>query len=181
MLGNLYQFNKELKEKNIFFCFCGPLSQDLLVEIGHTLRNKMKLETNASTIVKFFSLFVEQAQNIVHYSAEKVLSSQSGAEELSSGIIVIGYEGEHYYIVCGNQIENNAVDRLQEKLTLIKNMSKEELKSYYKEQRRKEADKESKGAGLGFIELARKATRPIEFEFQPIDEHFSFFSLKTTI
>jgi len=38
------------------------------VEIGTAFRNKMKLEkANSATILKVFSIFVEQAQNIIHY------------------------------------------------------------------------------------------------------------------
>ena len=59
-------------------------------------------------------------------------------------------------------------------------MSKEELKLYYKKQRKIESAVEG-SAGLGFIELARKSTKPIDFEFQSIDKNFTFFSLKTYI
>jgi len=188
MLDNLYNFKKELNERGIFFCFSGPLSQDLLVEIGSTLKHKMKLEeANSSTIFKLFSMFVEQTQNIIHYSAEKCQSSQTEQSEeaellsLSSGIIVVGYESDHYYVLCGNMVENEIVDQLREKLILLQNMSKEELKRYYKDQRRQEKNENSQGAGLGFIELARKAVKPIEFDFQNINENNSFFTLKTEI
>jgi len=60
-------------------------------------------------------------------------------------------------------------------------MDRSELKQYYKEKRRNETPESSKGAGLGFIELARKSVKPIEFDVQKIDDEFSFFSLKTTI
>ncbi len=187
MLNNLYHFKKELNERGIFFCFSGPLSQDLLVEIGGTLKHKMKLEeASSSTIFKLFSMFVEQTQNIIHYSAEKCQPSREQSEEaellsLSSGIIVVGYESDHYYVLCGNMVENEIVDTLREKLILLQNMSKEELKRYYKEQRRQGKNGNSQGAGLGFIELARKAVKPIEFDFQNINENNSFFTLKTEI
>lgn len=182
MLDNLYQFKKELHQRGIFFCFSGPLSQELLVEIGDTLRNKMKQEeASSSTILKVFSVFVEQAQNIIHYSAEKILLDGPDKTNLSSGIIVVGYEGQHYYVWCGNFIDNEVVDTLREQLTKLQQLNKEELKRYYKEQRKKEVPAGSKGAGLGFIELARHSITPIEFNFQPVNNNFSFFSLKTAI
>jgi hypothetical protein len=78
-------------------------------------------------------------------------------------------------------IENDKVERLREKLMKLQKMNKKDLKRYYREQRRKEPHEDSKGAGLGFIEMAKKASRPIEFEFKQIDENMSFFSLKTVI
>ena len=182
MLENLYSFKTELNQRGIFFCFSGPISQDLLVEIGDTLKNKMKLEeTNSSTVTKVFAMFVEQVQNIIHYSAEKIPLDEPEAE-LSSGIVVVGYENPHYYVLCGNLVDDQTVERLRNKLTALQNMNKDELKRYYKEQRKKKApDEDSKGAGLGFIELARKAVKPIEFDFQQVEANYYFFSLKTII
>ena len=78
-------------------------------------------------------------------------------------------------------VKKEAVAALCEQLSKLQSMSKDELKRYYKEQRRKESCSDSKGAGLGFIELARKSVKPIEFDVKKIDEKFSFFSLKTVI
>jgi hypothetical protein len=182
MLNSLYQFKKELNQKGIFFCFCGPISQALLVEIGDTLRYKMKLEeTSSATIIKVFSVFVEQAQNIIHYSAETTPVTEIGNSQLRSGIIIVGYEQEHYYVLCGNMIANQMVNPLQEQLDKLQKMNKEELKQYYKQQRKEKTPQESKGAGLGFIELARKSIQPIDFYFQPVDHNYTFFSLKTII
>jgi len=180
MLENLYDFKNELDHRGIFFSFSGPLSQALLVEIGDALKNKMKSEeADSSTILKVFSVFVEQAQNIIHYSVERVSTLQD--ENLSSGILVIGLQEGHYYVLCGNLINHEDVDKLRKLLIMLQKMTKEELKIYYKEQRKKPAPEDSKGAGLGFIELARKAIKPIEFYFQPVDATKTFFSLKTEI
>jgi hypothetical protein len=181
MLANLHELKTALDQQGIFFCFGGPMSQELMVGIGDTLRNKMKLdEANSSTIVKVFSMFVEQSQNIIHYSVEKTPVDEDKAE-LSSGIIGVGYNSGHYYVLCGNRVNNESVASLYEQLTKLQSMSKDELKRYYKEKRRKGSRPESKGAGLGFIELARKSVKPIEFNVKKIDDQFSFFSLKTVI
>ncbi|RKZ48148.1 MAG: hypothetical protein DRR16_14780 [Candidatus Parabeggiatoa sp. nov. 3] len=181
MLANLHELKMLLDQQGIFFCFSGPMSQELMVGIGDTLRNKMKLDdANSSTIVKVFSMFVEQSQNIIHYSAEKTPPDEDKAE-LSSGIIGVGYDTGHYYVLCGNLINKEAVAPLCEQLAKLQSMSKDELKRYYKAQRKKGSPTNSKGAGLGFIELARKSVKPIEFDVKQIDDKFSFFSLKTVI
>jgi hypothetical protein len=181
MLENLHELKTAINQQGIFFCFGGPMSQELMVGIGETLRNKMKLdEANSSTIVKVFSMFVEQSQNIIHYSAEKTPPDEDKSE-LSSGIIGVGYDAGHYYVLCGNMVKKKAIAPLCEQLTKLQSMSKDELKRYYKEERRKKSRPDSKGAGLGFIELARKSIKPIEFDVKQIDDQFSFFSLKTVI
>ena len=52
-------------------------------------------------------------------------------------------------------------------------MSKETLKG--------ETPEGSKGAGVGLIEIARRSSRPIEFDFTDVDSRFSFFALETEI
>jgi hypothetical protein len=46
---------------------------------------------------------------------------------------------------------------------------------------RETAISEKGGAGLGFIDIARKTGNPLEYHFEPIDEKNSFFLLKTSI
>jgi len=183
MPDSLYDFKKNLNEKGIFFCLSGPISQALLVELGDTLKQKMQLdEASSSTVLRVFSMVVEKAQNIIHYSAEKIPSTDSTEQdELKLGIIAVGYKDNHYFVSCGNLLENKNVEKLREKLTRLQKMNKEEIKQYYKEQRKKGGDEGSKGAGLGLIEIARKADKPIEFDFKKIDEKFSFFSSKIVI
>jgi hypothetical protein len=85
-------------------------------------------------------------------------------------------------VVCaGNLVERADVQRLRAKLTRIRNMSKDELRALNKEQLRAEPEIGSKGAGLGFMEIARRASRPLEFDFTDIDPKHAFFALKATI
>lgn len=184
MVGNLYDFKEDLDQKGIFFCFSGPLSQDLLVEIGATLKQKMHLEeASNSTVIRVFSMVVEKAQNIIHYSAEKLPPDKSVAREaeMSLGIIAVGYDSGHYFVLCGNMMKNSQVEHLRKKLTGLAGMTKDELKKHYRKQRRKDPEQGSKGAGLGLIEMAKKASRPIEFDFKKVDGNYSFFSSKTFI
>ena len=60
-------------------------------------------------------------------------------------------------------------------------MSKDELKALYKEKLRADPEEGSKGAGLGFMEIARRASKPIEFDFADVDRDYAFFALKASI
>ena len=84
-------------------------------------------------------------------------------------------------VFAGNLIQRSDVERLRVKLSRIRDMSKDELKVLYKEQLRAEPEEGSKGAGLGFMEIARRASKPIEFDFTDVDANHAFFALKATI
>ena len=186
MLQHLYDLKNELEHRHVFFCYVGPISQNLLTDIMGMLEQKMSLEqASRATILRVFSVVVEKVQNILHYSDEQLsgqtLENEEPEATFRQGIIVVGYDHAHYFVLSGNVIANKKVPVLRENLTNLRNMSKAELKEYYQEQRRKDPEKESKGAGLGFVEMAKKASQPIEFDFKPIDDQTSFFSLKTII
>lgn len=184
MPDDLFEFKRELTKRGIFFSFSGPFSQDLLVEIGAILRRKMELKDASNlTIIRVFSMVVELAQNIIHYSAERFPgnASSEAKEDLSLGIITVGYESDHYFVACGNIIYRDASQKLRNRLTNLKKMSRQELKAHYKQRRKTKPEDGSRGAGLGFIEMAKKASKPIDFSIRDIDEKYSFFSIKIII
>jgi hypothetical protein len=171
MNDDVQSFYHQLQEKGIIFSFSGPISQSLLEGIGHT---------NTNIIQKVFSIFVELMQNIINYSAQRI-PTEEVEEEISYGVLIVGKEQEHFYIISGNYIHEEQEDILQKKLSTIRSMDSQELKQFYKQQRRQQADDASKGAGLGFIEMARKASQPIEFEIARIENGYSFFVVKAVI
>jgi len=182
MIENFSEISCDFIDHGVFLSFSGLMSQDLMVEMGEIVKTKMKLEgASISTILKVFSILVELNQNIIHYSAERLTSATRPTENGGCGLIAIGQEMGHYFLLSGNLIEVEKVERLEQRLTWLNQLNSDDLKRYYKESRKKTPDQDSKGAGLGFIEVARKTSRPLEFDFQPIDARMSFFSLKTTI
>ena len=181
---NLFKINRDFDQQGIFLNLCGPLSQNLMVEMGGLMKTKMALEgSDAATIKKAFSVLVELNQNIIHYSAEK--EPDKSNRQLGSfngcGIISIGKQHGNYFLLSGNLVENSKVDKLKLHLDKVKSMTKEQLKEEYRTQRKKGPQKDSKGAGLGLIDIARKSISPLEFKFDQLDAQLTFFSLKTII
>jgi hypothetical protein len=179
---DLYQFYQGIKQKDIIFCYSGPISQATVEGIGHTLKLDLEIEDAGFNVTQaIFSIFVEQMQNILNYSAEKVKEDTELDKELRIGVLVIGQEEGGLYVYCGNKVLSSDVVKLQEKIESIRSLNKDELKALYKEKRRQVPEEGSKGAGLGLIEMARKSERPMEYAFIPIDSQYSFFSIKVTI
>ena len=181
-IEQLNRFYEGLKGNGIIFSFSGPLSQIILEGIGETMRQKMKMELTAlGTIQRVFSVFIEQSQNIMNYSAEVTTSLQEDEGGIRAGILVIGFHDGRYYVCCGNYIARDKAEPLARDLAMIRKMAPEDLKRLYKERRQSNPGKDSMGAGLGFIEMARRSTNPIDFDVRPLDDRFSFFAIKAVI
>lgn len=186
LINGKYQIELDkLKETfdtyGIFFSYAGPISQGLVDEISFLIKAKIQNESTSSMAIRVIVIFVEQIQNVMNYSASRKIYEIDEKKELGDGICIIGEENENYYVLCGNLIDNNKVNNLKEKIDMLNKMDKEELKQYYKQQRRKQPPMDSKGAGLGLIDLARKAKMPLEYNIKGQNDTLSFFSLKVII
>jgi hypothetical protein len=181
-VNDFFTYREEITRDGIFLTFNGVLVHSFMVKLAEMLKTKMSMfNVDKNQEMKIFATVIEQAQNIIFYSAERVPVPFMENEMMGVGTITVGKEDEHYFVICGNMIPNANVEKLRNKLETIQQMNQDELKQYYKDQRRLEPDSDSRGAGLGFIEMARKASRSIEFSFHRLDDNNSFFTLKATI
>jgi len=181
---NLYELYQDLKGKRIMFCYSGPIAHAGIEGIAQTLRMNLEYDDAGNAArAAVFSIFIEQVQNVLNYSAERLGNTEACCDnELGFGAVVIGREEDgRYFIYCGNRIYNKDADSLSSKIEEIKNLNKDELKAVYKERRKMEPPPGSKGAGLGLVEIARKADKPIEYSFRPIDDTYSFFITKVVV
>ena len=99
----------------------------------------------------------------------------------SPGICIVGYDQkkEHFFVSSANIMHTKDESKLSKKLDKIIPMKKDELREYYKALRRSGKDKHGRGAGLGFLEMAKKSVLPMEYTITHLDEERSFFEIKT--
>lgn len=183
----LFFISNELMMNGILLCFKGPFSQGIIEELGGAIRayisNSKKDEASAeSTYFDVFSVYVEQTQNIKHYFEKHMeIENNKLIDYYAHSIVVIGIDDDNFYVSSGNVIENKDVPEFEQYLTHIKSMDKHEIKKSYKEQLRKKRDSEDIGAGLGLLEMAKKSSMPMEYNFIKLDDNISFFILKVII
>ncbi len=174
-----HEFQRYLDNNKIVFCYNGYLSQQIVMSMTEMLKKKIS-DTGPAVAPKIMYIFVEQAQNIVRYSAQKI-EAEDRKNRLGYGSLAIGVENDKYFCMCGNLIENDKAKKLKSRLEEVKNMDKDALKAAYKQRLNDGPEDGSEGASIGFIEMARKSSEPIEFEFVDTDEEHQFFYLKVII
>lgn len=179
----MYKLYQDLKARNILLTYCGAIAQESIEGIGDTVRKSLAAEeAETSTALTVFSIFIEQVQNILNYSAEKLAVRQDDENGLRFGMVIVGRENSgKFFVCCGNKIFSQDVPMIERRLDELKKLDKEELKALYKKQRRSVQEPGSKGAGLGLIEMARRAAEPIAYSFEPAEDGWSFFSIKVVV
>jgi hypothetical protein len=187
LAGGLFEFRAKLRDAGIIFAYCGHVTEPMLTGLGEALKQKLAIEDmDTRTLRSVFAVFVEQVQNIIRYSAEREPRHGPGEPapnpEIRYGVITIGRDRDGIVVQGGNLVRVEDVARLRGRLERIQRADKAELKALYKEVLRTGPDDgASEGAGVGFIEIARRASKPIVFEFMNVDAEFSFFALRAEI
>jgi len=177
-MENLLNFKESMTKKGILISFNGSFSNSIIEEIGRAIRTYLQEEKLSGGIISdVFSVYIEQTQNIRNYLELNEMTNSPFGE----AIVTIAKKAGYYTISSGNSIKKEDVKELTDYLEKLNGLDKKELRKLYKEQLRKPANRESRSAGLGLIDIARKASEKIGFQFQNQGEDYFFFNLFVTV
>jgi len=173
---NLFDYYTFTSNKQVLISYKGPITDIIMAELSRDIRDKFADNPRASR--KLFAIFMELAQNILYYSAEKKIIS--GRQD-SIGTILITEANEHYTFACGNLVENSYIQELVESCELINSMDRDALREYKREKRSGPAHERSKGAGIGLIHVALTSENPLRVQYTQVNETSTFFSLSVRV
>jgi len=169
-----------MEDGNIMLSFKGEVTSDLLTSILQIMETKMETLAEPPKIKKkVYNILVECLQNLYHHIDEDDATTKQN-EKSALFMIRKSDEGE-YSIMTGNYIAAENIELMKGRLDLINGMDKDELKKYYKEVLNNGEMSAKGGGGLGMIDIARKSGKKLEYNFDAVDEHFSFFSLNIKV
>lgn len=176
--NDLFSLREHFNGLGVLLCFNGPISRSLIEELGNALKNYLEAEkAHPSASMDVFGTYIEMSQNIRHYAV-----SRNYDEAQASATVVISRDREGRYVVlAGNLVEKADGATLLERVEALAALDKTALKAAYKEQLRKPREGGAEGAGLGLLDIARKASEPLSATLTAMDERRSFFSLRAVI
>ncbi len=175
---DLYSIKEELDNKGIFLTYNGPFNQNLVIELVDLIKIKLGSIASTRVINKIVTIFIEQTQNVIRYSECNISGLGCGT---GSGICAIGISNKKYFVTCGNFIHKDLKNNLKDKLDALVLLNKGELTALYKKQKKKILEPDSKGAGLGLIDMASKSCKPLNYQFTDVDNEHCFFRITVYI
>ena len=173
---------EEILERDgiVFLTYGGFLTQSLIAGMTDALeqeaaRNNLSMKISSD----IFTIFIELSQNMMNYSKNK---TKGGVEFDSKGLIIVGMDTQRtsYYIISRNVIDANDKGKIEKRLKEVEGLNKEELRALYRERRKSGRDKHTKGAGIGFVEIARRCDK-VEHAFEILDSTRYYFTIKSII
>lgn len=177
MESTLRQIHAIMNDEHAVLVYSGEFNQDIVKSMLTYAEGKLDA-TGVDDLVKkkMFNVMVEMLQNITKHQFTE-LESQS-----VQPCFVLIEEPEHFNVVTGNPIEFTKIPVVTERIDKVNDMNADELKEYYKQARLNSRISEVGGAGLGFIDMARKSENKLEYGILEMDsKNYKYFSLKARI
>ncbi len=173
----VYDIYKQMKANDINLVYEGEITHEITKAFTSLAERKLENEQESSSVQrKVFHVMVECLQNISKHADVDKKSPYA-----RRGIFMIYRTEREYAVITGNMVEREKQEGLKELLDRINGMTKDELKEMYKKQIREGSLSEKQGAGLGFIDIARKTGEKLDYHFIDVDETYVFFILTTHI
>jgi len=175
----VYDFYVKMKKNNINLAYEGEITHQITKAFTSLTESNLMKEDDVNTVQKkVFHVMVECLQNISKHAENRnsIVTSKDGR-----GIFMISKDDAEYNVTTGNVINNDKIPKLREILENINSLDQDGLKTLYKQQMREGRLSDRGGAGLGFIDIARKTGQKLIYSFLTINEKRSFFVLTSTI
>ncbi|MCL2844964.1 MAG: SiaB family protein kinase [Chitinivibrionia bacterium] len=180
MVLNMNEYARMINDLNISIIYSGPMWEDGIKGIAEMVKVNLSHDNlSGNTAKSIFSVFVEQITNMLMYSAEKG-QYQTNKELINvpMGMLVLGQKDDMCFIQTRNAVRSEKTEYLKNKIDYLNTLNKKELRQYQKEMVQSENDNpDSKGAGLGLIVIARRASAPIEYKFEQANDGLTYFTM----
>jgi coenzyme F420-reducing hydrogenase delta subunit len=170
----IFDLHKTMLDNHLILVYEGEFTQEITKSVLAMAERNMDSSGEESSVKrKVFNVMVECLQNIAKH-ADAVANKHSA-------VFMVGKQENEYIVISGNSIMNENIAELKAKLDKINGLDKDGLKELYKDIIKNTAISDKGGAGLGFVDMARKSGKKLDYNFVELGDDSSFFCLKSSI
>ncbi|MCF8461221.1 MAG: SiaB family protein kinase [Flavobacteriales bacterium] len=181
MAMNIYDLYHRMESNKVVLSFKGDVTSELMSSILQIIEQRMDSMNEAPKLrKKVYNVLVECLQNLYHHIDEvPVGSGKTGFDR--SAIFMVSLSNNGYSITTGNYILTSRKNSFRDRLDRINSLDPNDLKELYKEVLSSDSRSNKGGGGLGMIDIARKTGKKLNYDFAPLNEEYSFFSLNINV
>ncbi len=164
-----------MKLKEAIIYYKGSVEDATLIQVSDYLRKRFPAAPTVTN--KLFAIFVELAQNVSRYSAERNLL---GEEEDTYGVgtIELRKQEEYYLLQAQNVATNEAAQYLKKRCDEINQLDLKGLKDLRRQIRSRPRTPDQRGGNIGLIQVAIRSGNPIEVTLKPLNGNSSYTRLQ---
>lgn len=170
----IFDLHQTMIDHHLILVYEGEFTQEITKSVLAMAERNMDSTGEESSIKrKVFNVMVECLQNIVKHADHD--------DRDNAAIFLIGRNNDNYVIISGNPIQQEDKAKLTENLEKINSLDKDGLKDLYKNIIKNTEISDKGGAGLGFVDMARKSGQKLNYEFVDQENGRAFFCLKCSV
>jgi hypothetical protein len=174
---SISQLERLMAENNVYLIWSGHFSTDVEREVLTFTETKLveeDIELNLRR--RIFSILVEILENLARYSPGKEPEQQFGMP-----VAMIRMDDEAYSLTTGNLIGNENVEELKGKLDIINENDKIGLKELFRSSLSGQKIESKSTGNMGLIDMARKSGSKLVYQFEQLNDQYSYYTLTVKV
>ena len=175
-IDQYFDIDRMMSEHELILAYRDHISEETIQQLLSITELKLVQSVGEKKLRKrVFHILVECLQNVVNHSAE-----QESEDEVPS-ILLLGRHNNEFFIITGNRIENDQIDKLRQKIDEINSWNHDDMRNIYSKKLDRSEYSAKGGAGLGLIDIYKRSRNKLKYQIEPIDDQISFLSLHVTV
>jgi hypothetical protein len=171
------QLERLMAENDVYLIWSGHISKDVEKEVITFTETKLAEEDIELNLRRrIFSVLVEILENVAKYSPGK-----EPEEKFGMPVAMIRLEDDVYTLTTGNLILNENVEDLKGKLDIINKFDKVGLKELFRKSLSGQTISSNNTGNMGLIDMARKSGSKLIYQFEQINELYSYYVLTVKV
>lgn len=174
MRTNIYPIDA----KKTVLSYRGEFDGEIVGDLVRLVERKMFLANESVKSTKtLVNILIEGLQNVCHYFQERV----ADASTLNESFLTMTNDNGVYQLFIGNYVTGTRAQALKKRVDNVSQMSAEDLRSVYITILEMPKIYTGGGAGLGLIDMTRRANGNIKYHFEQENQDKILFVLEATI
>ena len=174
---SVVRLERLMAENNICLTWSGHITSGIGEEVLSITESKLAEEDVDSAFRRrVFNIMVESLENVSKYNP-----GREPEEKYGIPVAIVGLEDETFLLTTGNLVVNSRVDELKKKLDYINSYDKAGLKELFFTSLSEQSIETDSTGNMGLISMARKSGSKLNYQFERINETYSYFMLTVRV
>ena len=174
---SVVRLERLMAENNICLTWSGHITSGIGEEVLSITESKLAEEDVDSAFRRrVFNIMVESLENVSKYNPGREPEAKYGIP-----VAIVGLEDETFLLTTGNLVVNSRVDELKKKLDYINSYDKAGLKELFFTTLSGQSIETDSTGNMGLISMARKSGSKLNYQFERINETYSYFMLTVRV
>ena len=174
---SVVRLERLMAENNICLTWSGHITSGIGEEVLSITESKLaEDDVDSAFRRRVFNIMVESLENVSKYNPGREPEAKYGIP-----VAIVGLEDETFLLTTGNLVVNSRVDELKKKLDYINSYDKAGLKELFFTTLSGQSIETDSTGNMGLISMARKSGSKLNYQFERINETYSYFMLTVRV